>query len=298
MPANEGEQFDIRATVEEFKHAVSLYTQWKPGMAIQVSHIKRRNIPLFVFPGGVRPSRPPRGEVHRGSRARPSQSSKPGETSIGNGDKSVDMADASSRRHQFDAVASGGPSVSGCIQETNCSETKPIDHFDSKGTMDVNSESRKRKHVEDATTCNSSAAKGPISHSVKSPETSSTIASGTAVAEGTTNATVCAKEAEALAIKNLTSHSPPKITALPEELEVYELQGKARDIGVAVNGCGVESSTTMDVMMQTGSSTSNHISNGVMEELEVLDFNLLIIIALKFALILSRGPFSCTRFRC
>nr|DAD29976.1 TPA_asm: hypothetical protein HUJ06_031444 [Nelumbo nucifera] len=53
----EGKQFDIRATVEDFKHSVGLYTLWKPGMEIYVSHIKRRNIPLFVFPDGVRPSR-------------------------------------------------------------------------------------------------------------------------------------------------------------------------------------------------------------------------------------------------
>lgn len=54
---SEGEQFDIRLTVEEFKHAVGMYTLWKPGMEIHVSHVKRKNIPNFVFPGGVRPAR-------------------------------------------------------------------------------------------------------------------------------------------------------------------------------------------------------------------------------------------------
>ncbi|XP_052874947.1 nuclear poly(A) polymerase 1 isoform X2 [Gossypium arboreum] len=58
VPVNEGEQFDIRLTVEEFKHSVNTYTLWKPGMEIRVSHVKRRSIPSFVFPGGVRPSRP------------------------------------------------------------------------------------------------------------------------------------------------------------------------------------------------------------------------------------------------
>ncbi|XVF53850.1 hypothetical protein PTKIN_Ptkin05aG0132000 [Pterospermum kingtungense] len=60
VPVNEGEQFDIRLTVEEFKHSVNMYTLWKPGMEIRVTHVKRRNIPSFVFPGGVRPSRPSR----------------------------------------------------------------------------------------------------------------------------------------------------------------------------------------------------------------------------------------------
>ncbi|CAL5442340.1 unnamed protein product [Camellia sinensis] len=58
VQAKEGKQFDIRLTVEEFKHAVGMYTLWKPGMEIHVSHVKRRNIPNFVFPGGIRPPRP------------------------------------------------------------------------------------------------------------------------------------------------------------------------------------------------------------------------------------------------
>ncbi|CAL5362619.1 unnamed protein product [Camellia sinensis] len=58
VQAKEGKQFDIRLTVEEFKHAVGMYTLWKPGMEIHVSHMKRRNIPNFVFPGGIRPPRP------------------------------------------------------------------------------------------------------------------------------------------------------------------------------------------------------------------------------------------------
>ncbi|KAG8661569.1 hypothetical protein MANES_01G015800v8 [Manihot esculenta] len=58
VPASEGEQFDIRLTVEEFKHSVNMYTLWKPGMEIHVTHVKRRNIPSFVFPGGIRPPRP------------------------------------------------------------------------------------------------------------------------------------------------------------------------------------------------------------------------------------------------
>ncbi|KAK4767646.1 hypothetical protein SAY86_015396 [Trapa natans] len=58
VPVNEGEQFDIRLTVDEFKHAVNIYTMKKSGMEIYVSHVRRKNIPNFVFPGGVRPSRP------------------------------------------------------------------------------------------------------------------------------------------------------------------------------------------------------------------------------------------------
>lgn len=84
VPVNEGEQFDIRLTVEEFKHSVNTYTLWKPGMEIRVSHVKRRSIPSFVFPGGVRPSRPskPTWDSRRASDAKVSGhagSDKPGE---------------------------------------------------------------------------------------------------------------------------------------------------------------------------------------------------------------------------
>ncbi|GMP83508.1 hypothetical protein CsSME_00037397 [Camellia sinensis var. sinensis] len=47
--AQEGEQFDIRLTVEEFKHSVLMYISWSPGMWIHVCHVRRKNIPPFVF---------------------------------------------------------------------------------------------------------------------------------------------------------------------------------------------------------------------------------------------------------
>ncbi|KAK4478484.1 hypothetical protein RD792_013960 [Penstemon davidsonii] len=52
----EGEQFDIRMTVEDFKRDVYAYSFWKPAMWIHVCHVKRKDIPNFVFPGGVRPN--------------------------------------------------------------------------------------------------------------------------------------------------------------------------------------------------------------------------------------------------
>lgn len=47
--------FDIRFTVEQFKQAVGSYYAWKPGMLIQVSHVRYKDLPAFVFPGGVPP---------------------------------------------------------------------------------------------------------------------------------------------------------------------------------------------------------------------------------------------------
>ncbi|KAK7370069.1 hypothetical protein VNO80_12123 [Phaseolus coccineus] len=58
VPVRGGQQFDIRASVEEFKHSVNMYSLWKPGMDVHVSHVKRGSIHSFVFPDAVRPSQP------------------------------------------------------------------------------------------------------------------------------------------------------------------------------------------------------------------------------------------------
>lgn len=56
----EGQQFDIRGTVDEFRHSVNMYVFWKPGMDIYVSHVRRKQIPFYVFPDGHKRCRPPR----------------------------------------------------------------------------------------------------------------------------------------------------------------------------------------------------------------------------------------------
>ncbi|KAI3815615.1 hypothetical protein L1987_15292 [Smallanthus sonchifolius] len=63
VSVNEAKKFDIRSTVDEFKGNVGSYTSWKPGMDINVTHIKRRDLPAYVFPGGIRPIRPARVSV-------------------------------------------------------------------------------------------------------------------------------------------------------------------------------------------------------------------------------------------
>ncbi|KAK9066097.1 hypothetical protein SSX86_015499 [Deinandra increscens subsp. villosa] len=56
----ENQQFDIRGTVEEFRHSINMYMFWKPGMEIFVSHVRRKQIPLYVFPDGYKRARVPR----------------------------------------------------------------------------------------------------------------------------------------------------------------------------------------------------------------------------------------------
>ncbi|XP_071734209.1 nuclear poly(A) polymerase 4-like isoform X2 [Rutidosis leptorrhynchoides] len=56
----EGQQFDIRGTVDAFRHSVNMYMCWRPGMEIYVSHVRRKQIPLYVFPDGYKRIRVPR----------------------------------------------------------------------------------------------------------------------------------------------------------------------------------------------------------------------------------------------
>ncbi|XP_009777317.1 nuclear poly(A) polymerase 4 isoform X2 [Nicotiana tabacum] len=52
----EGQQFDIRGTVDEFRHQINMYMYWKPGMEMLVSHVRRKQIPSYVLPDGYKQS--------------------------------------------------------------------------------------------------------------------------------------------------------------------------------------------------------------------------------------------------
>ncbi|VAI89850.1 unnamed protein product [Triticum turgidum subsp. durum] len=61
----EGQQFDIRGTVDEFRHEINMYMFWKPGMELAVSHVRRKEIPAYVFPEGYKRPRPQRHVNHQ-----------------------------------------------------------------------------------------------------------------------------------------------------------------------------------------------------------------------------------------
>lgn len=56
----EGQQFDIRGTVDEFRHQVNMYMYWKPGMEMFVSHVRRKQIPSYVLLDGYKRNQTPR----------------------------------------------------------------------------------------------------------------------------------------------------------------------------------------------------------------------------------------------
>ncbi|XP_031125822.1 nuclear poly(A) polymerase 4-like isoform X1 [Ipomoea triloba] len=67
VQVQEGQQFDIRGTVDEFKQDVSMYSYWGPGMDIFVSHVRRKHIPAYVFPEGYKRQRQSRNTTYRSS---------------------------------------------------------------------------------------------------------------------------------------------------------------------------------------------------------------------------------------
>lgn len=54
VKVKEGQQFDIRGTVDEFREEVNMYMYWKPGMDMYVSHVRRKQLPSYVFPEGYK----------------------------------------------------------------------------------------------------------------------------------------------------------------------------------------------------------------------------------------------------
>ncbi|KAL5207320.1 hypothetical protein ABZP36_031755 [Zizania latifolia] len=54
-----GQKFDIRGTVDEFMREIGMYTLWKTGMDLAVTHVRRQQIPSYVFEQGCKNPCPP-----------------------------------------------------------------------------------------------------------------------------------------------------------------------------------------------------------------------------------------------
>lgn len=239
VPVHEGAQFDIRATVEEFKQSVNMYTLWKPGMEIQVSHIKRRNIPLFVFPGGIKPLRP----------LKPARKpSKRIETNCGiNGEKVSEVLPDEDDKHMY-------------TEEISYSSSHL---FEVSESLDSASGARKRKQMEDVSESNSDDAKGPFLHPNESPECVRELGQlETALVNQQPS-----EEAEELATKNISGSPSSAIAELPEELDEYELQKQDKCLEDASNGFPA-------VPTQSQNTPCHVTSNGsVEEELEAVELS-------------------------
>ncbi|KAI3755999.1 hypothetical protein L1987_55810 [Smallanthus sonchifolius] len=77
VEVQENQQFDIRGTVDGFKLEVNSYAHWRPGMDIFVSHVRRRQLPSYIFPQGYRRQRPIRHTPTRTSKGDAQDTSSP-----------------------------------------------------------------------------------------------------------------------------------------------------------------------------------------------------------------------------
>ncbi|XP_077243993.1 poly(A) polymerase 1 [Tasmannia lanceolata] len=276
---NEGEQFDIRASVEEFKHTVvGKYTLWKPGMEIKVSHIRRRNIPLFVFPGGTRPSRPTRVASESVSKSRISNSVQADKSHVaGDNDKDADLSGEPRKRKRVEdngesnsanskclAVSDGGtegsslpiklPSIaSSCSKEAEEFAAKSRERMAEGGKKDIDfkEETCERKQVVDSEENNSAiASDGSVAAEPNRP-------SGTAISSF---------KAEEIAIEKITSATSINNVAFQDELDELEEYGsvdQGKELAGNMNGNPVESLAGNGVV----GSRANCL-NGGLEELE------------------------------
>ncbi|XP_039143012.1 nuclear poly(A) polymerase 1 [Dioscorea cayenensis subsp. rotundata] len=290
VPSHEGEQFDIRATVEEFKLTVGMYTLWKTGMVIQVHHIKRRNVPLFVFPGGVRPSRPAKPAAADGQPPAKTksqslaQAGKVGVAALSNGDKTAVIMDESINRMALVTDPSGSvqvpegsekhiPPVPACgtfsDKEAEHLAMKPVDGLAESGTglSEAAIESKKRKLEAVQSDCS------PIDSKRLAVELKETEHMAVKSPEAVANAS--SKEDEALAIKKITNGSPTNPASLPEEideLEDYNMQVPAQKFEAGLNSNSVELSAVKEIAI-AGTIHNDDKSIIGIEELEPMELS-------------------------
>ncbi|URE35871.1 Poly(A) polymerase predicted RNA binding domain [Musa troglodytarum] len=249
VPVQESEQFDIRGTVDDFKHSVSMYTLWKHGMEIQVSHIKQKCSIVY----GLRPPKVAGVDGHAISGRKVSNMVHTGKPA---GIVSH-MADASTDRKQMEEKgASCDPIIESSSESRKGKQldnrtdgnaanmNNLVDHIlkpsemglpssFANGVLDVPDESRKRKCMDVTTDSFATDSEFQADHSFKQPKTSAAIA--------------------ALGL---------------DELEYFESQGHDKGFGGPVGGHSVESSTVKDAVTQLGSSYGSITKNGGIEELE------------------------------
>ncbi|CAM8924527.1 unnamed protein product [Rhodiola kirilowii] len=255
VPLNGAESFDLRSTVEEFKQAVVSYTQWKSGMEIQVTHIRKRDLPTFVFPGGIRP-RPARRAEARVPKS--SQLSRPTNVPKVNGEekrKREDNGYELMRNVRIHATSSSPVDTSKSNSPINTStfgegsgaiETRSVGSQDYKGDTNPKISS------------DNSGQNGVHFSNFAIPGVSAPIS--------------CNEEAE---IETMTSGPsiPKKTFVEPEELEDDLFHNNpVQPLGTTVGFSPAESSLTTGAVALASSNMTGHVfnkyPNGALEELE------------------------------
>ncbi|CAK9145352.1 unnamed protein product [Ilex paraguariensis] len=252
VPVNGGEQFDIRLTVEEFKHSVGMYTLWKPGMETHVSHVKRRSIPTFIFPGGVRPLRPTEvaGERRQVSEAKVPSHAETGKLFEGKATPEG-PDDGRKRKHEDDIVGTnlGGSKYLAGVGFSS-EEGHDGDPFVCISTLDCLKE-KVRNNINGVIEKFKDPAGLPSQNNCGRDES---IRCSTPIVYLRANgASSSSKEAEKLAIEKIMSGPYVAHQAFPQELEELdddtEYNGQVKILGGSATKSSMDSSTTKSVVL-------------------------------------------------
>ncbi|KAJ4713462.1 Nuclear poly(A) polymerase [Melia azedarach] len=281
VPVNVGEQFDIRLTVEEFKNSVNMYTLRKLGMEISVMHVKRRSLPNYVFPGGVRPSRPSKGtwDSRRASELKVPSPAKPEGSDEGRKRKRVDDSVDSHLRNAKCFAAM--PSSSGEVREgsppmstmSSSSINLKVEHMDANGLAESTREKVENNSTDGVRISRNlvevSSQNGEMDRPVKVEPLSKTLSVDSSNS----------KEAEKLAIEKIMSGPYDAQQTFPQEVDELddnlELKNQVKDFGGNTQGSSMESSTVNAAVtaasvtpINAGGPSSASYPNGSLEELE------------------------------
>lgn len=262
----EGEKFDMRRTVEDYKRAVWAYSFWKPTMLIHVRHIRRKDLPHFVFPGGVRPCQPVKVASER--RLLPKQQRL--------NSSQVNVAVSEKKRKRDEVTGGVGLKEPMCMAVGN-------NYADFEG--DSRAKRQVEADVEDALTSASCPQKISYDHqevegSVRYCQPSVPLCSG--------SSSSCAALGEDLAIEQSSelSISHQGASKVLDELEDdLGLMDQVQHVGSATKGIPVQCSAKHEIASATeasptatatatvteiGSTSYKLYQSGVLEELEVL----------------------------
>lgn len=273
-PVHEAEQFDIRTTVDEFKSSVQYTPLWKLGMEIQVSHIKRRNVPLFVFPGGVRPPRPAKiasTEAKLPPKAKASVAPQAACEALMGPDGVPSAADEESKVRRFlsdSREAEAHPPFEASSKSEASADTSFEDTTGS-GSKDANviDDSRKRKFSGDSTDASSDAKRAALSLPAEGQDEAAVHGTGPAA-----SGMPMALGDETLATEKLTAVPSAGLTASPsgaDELEQPEIPSQVKD------------SASEAVEGRVGAAHARFCQTGALEELEVLNLCLVFLLLMR-----------------
>lgn len=283
VPVSEGGHFDIRLTVEEFKNSVNVYTSRKPGMQIHVSHVKRKSIPNFVFPGGVRPARPSKitwdmkraSELKASGHAQPDKSDESKTVLDGSDDgrkrKRADDNVESNLRNVKSVPFSGEVLEAGSPISAVSSSTVKCDNMDMNRLV----ESQREKSQDNTADSFKNSADIPMQNGEN--EASSRCSPLTKIVSVVDAVDASSsKEAEKMAIDNIMSGPYVSHQALPEELDElddFEYRNQAKDFSGNMKSGQVETSKGNQTAAPSTSSTGMGLPtgsyyNGGLEELE------------------------------